>query len=77
MAASHEKAGGATPRRYFQTFNKANVTTQRGPGEPARLRNLPDRLDDLGDWMQLGLPVDAALAAIRAKMIKRGGHDPH
>ena len=78
MASSHEKARGATPRPNFQTFNKAKVNTPRAAIKAAILRNLPDDgLDDLGGWVQLGSPVDAVLAKIRAKMIKRGGHDPH
>ena len=60
-APSDEKAGEATPRRYFQTFNKANFNTTRAASEPAILRNLPDLLDNLGDWGSLG---DAARSVV-------------
>ena len=48
-APLRRKSRGATPRRYFQTFNKANFNTTRAASEPAILRNLPDLLDNLGD----------------------------
>jgi len=80
MAFSGEKARGGNPGQHFQTFYDGNLNTPRAAIKAAILRSLPDRpdsVDDLGDWVQLGSPVDAVLAKIRAKMIKRGGHDPY
>jgi hypothetical protein len=49
MIPPDEKARRANAGLNFQTFNEANLSTPRGPIEPARLRNLTDRLHALGE----------------------------